>query len=279
MDDTIKPTKDSAQPGPRRDVLGKNKVVQDRVEQAGDDLSNVNAELERESEDPKIEVALQQTKAIETEVQDVAQELVEVNAALAEEVRERRDLEEQLAESQENEREALQAALHDEATGLPNLALFNDRLRTAIAQAQRHGWRLAVLFIDLDDFKMINDTHGHDVGDRVLSTVAERLRSVVRAGDTVSRRSGDEFLLLMLEAKDDDSIITFAEKILAKLEEPWVNEAAVTLRVRASVGIAIYPDDAESGADLLKLADTAMYAAKRQRSHWMLASRVADSDA
>ena len=274
MDDT-KPANDAARAAPLHRVLDKNQLVQDRVEQAGDDLSTVNAELKQhldEGAHPTIEGALKQSEAIESEVQDVAQELVLVNAALAAEVADRQDLEERLSVSQANEREAVHASLHDEPTGLPNLALFNDRLRNAIAQARRHAWRLAVLFIDLDDFKSINDTHGHDVGDLVLSTTAKRLQSMVRGSDTVSRRSGDEFLVLMLEAKDDDSVTALAEKLLAALEEPLETEGA-TLTVRASIGIAVYPTDAKSAPALLKIADSAMYAAKSQKSLWALPSR------
>lgn len=274
MSDNTKPPADRVR-APLSRVLGKNQQVQDRVAQAGDDLSTVNAELKEHVEEgahPEIDGALKQSEAIETEVQDVAQELVLVNAALAAEVAERQDLEERLSVSQANERDAVHASLHDDATGLPTLALFNDRLRGAIAQAIRHDWRLAVLFIDLDDFKVINDTHGHDVGDLVLSTTAKRLQAAVRSSDSVSRRSGDEFLLLMLEAQDDDSVVAVAEKILSKLEEPLEIEGA-TLNVRASIGIAIYPTDGKSAPALLKAADSAMYAAKRRKSRWALCSR------
>lgn len=252
---------------PLTQVLGKNQLVQDRVEKAGSDLSSVNDGLEKELDhgtSVAIEDALSQSKAVETEIEGAAEELVAVNLELADEVADRQDLERQLSESRESERAAVHDALHDEVTGLPNLALFNDRLRNAIAQADRHGWRLAVMFIDLDDFKVINDTHGDDVGDLVLSTVAQRLKSQVRSGDTVSRRSGDEFLLLMLEAKDRDNAAAFAEKLLARLAEPCeVDE--VRLSVSASVGISMYPEDGKSATELLKSADLAMYAAKRQK--------------
>lgn len=172
-----------------------------------------------------------------------------------------------------SEQAALHDALHDEITGLPNLALFNDRLRNALAQASRHGWRLAVMFIDFDDFKVINDTHGHDVGDRVLVTVADRLRSQVRSGDTVGRRSGDEFLVLMLEAKDSNSACLFAQKLITRLADPCEVDQ-VKLFVRASVGICMYPEDGQSAPVLLKCADLAMYAAKRQKKGCELFSRV-----
>jgi diguanylate cyclase (GGDEF)-like protein len=129
------------------------------------------------------------------------------------------------------------------------------------------------MFIDLDEFKLINDTYGHDVGDLVLSTVAARLKSQVRSGDTVSRRSGDEFLLLMLEAKDGDNAAAFAELLIARLAEP-LDMDQLTLSVRASVGISMYPEDGQSAAELLKCADLAMYAAKRQRKGWELFARL-----
>ncbi len=271
----IKPI-DNASPrgGPLTNVLGKNQQVHEKVERAGTELSSVNDDLKQEVDqgsNDAIKGALSKSEAVETEIEDAAEELVTVNQALAEEVAERQDLERQLSESRESERVAVHQSLHDEVTGLPNLPLFNDRLRNAIAQAARHGWRLAVMFIDLDDFKVINDTHGHDVGDFVLSTVAQRLKSQVRSGDTVSRRSGDEFLLLMLEAKDSDNAGDFAEKLIARLAEPCeMNQ--LSLSVRASVGISMYPEDGQSAAELLKCADRAMYAAKRHKKGWELCS-------
>lgn len=264
----IRPISDaSPRAAPLTQALGKNQLVQDKVERAGSDLSSVNQDLEEhldESASVAIEGALSQSKAIESEIEGAAEELIAVNLELAEEIAERQDLERQLAESRESERAAIHEALHDEVTGLPNLVLFNDRLRNAMAQADRHGWRLAVMFIDLDDFKAINDTHGHDAGDLVLSTVAERLKSQIRSGDTVGRRSGDEFLLLMLEAKDRDNAAAFADKLVARLAEP-IEMGQVSLSAKASVGIAMYPEDGQSAAELLKSADLSMYAAKRQK--------------
>ncbi|HXK18780.1 MAG TPA: diguanylate cyclase, partial [Polyangiaceae bacterium] len=192
-------------------VLDRSEQVVDKVEQAALDLSSVNAALKDELAEgvslAKVETALSQSEAVEVKVQEAAADLVSVNDALAEEIDARHLLEDQLStadaqlsESRTALRKAKYSALHDAVTGLPNLTLFNDRLRVALAQALRHGRRLAVMFIDLDKFKVVNDTRGHDVGDRVLQTVAHRLQSVVRSEDTVSRRSGDEFLFLMLEA-------------------------------------------------------------------------------
>jgi diguanylate cyclase (GGDEF)-like protein len=129
------------------------------------------------------------------------------------------------------------------------------------------------MFIDLDGFKSVNDEHGHDAGDRVLRTVADRLRSAVRKGDTVSRRSGDEFLFLMAEANDDSSVLALASRLGDKVAEPYdVGSAEVT--VTASIGIALYPDDGRSAEELLRKADVAMYAAKREKKGPALFGRI-----
>ena len=256
-------------------TLHRSERIRDKVEQAAVDLSSVNAVLKDEIAEgvmlARVEEALNQSEAIEVSVQEAAAELVSVNDALADEIDERHALEDQLSKtdaalgaSRASERKSRHDALHDAVTGLPNLTLFNDRLEGALAQAQRHTWKLAVMFVDLDEFKAINDTHGHDIGDRVLQMVATRLRAVVRASDTVSRRSGDEFLLLMLEAKDDASVATFAVKIVDALADGCEIDG-VKLAVTASVGVALYPEDGRSAHVLLKNADAAMYAAKQQK--------------
>ena len=130
------------------------------------------------------------------------------------------------------------------------------------------------MFIDLDDFKNVNDTYGHDVGDRVLQMVAQRLRGSVRGGDTVSRRGGDEFLFLMLEVKDEGSVAALAAKIIDNIAEACDVEGA-SVRVRPSIGIALYPRMDNSAQDLLKNADRAMYAAKQQKKGFLLYSQVA----
>jgi diguanylate cyclase (GGDEF)-like protein len=165
------------------------------------------------------------------------------------------------------------SALHDSLTALPNLTLFNDRLGIALAQAERHGWRFAVMFIDLDGFKSVNDTHGHDVGDRVLVTMAQRLKAMVRGGDTVSRRSGDEFLFLMLEVKDEANVLALASRVATELGQAC-DVGGESVRVSASVGIAVYPEDGRSGTELLQRADTAMYAAKHDATGPVLYSQI-----
>jgi len=220
----------------------------------------------------KIENVLNQSLGIEGEVTSAAAELTQVNEALSQEIGERRVLEGELlksraalSKSKALEKKASHSALHDAVTGLPNLALFSDRLSNNLAQANRHDRRLAVMFIDLDQFKRINDTYGHDAGDLVLKTTAERLLQVVRGGDTVSRRSGDEFLILMLEIKDDASVLASASRIAARISEPLEVEGT-TLRAKASIGIALFPDHGRTSAELLKNADHAMYEAKHHQA-------------
>lgn len=121
------------------------------------------------------------------------------------------------------------------------------------------------MFIDLDEFKPVNDTHGHDVGDRVLQVVGQRLTSMVIGDGTVSRRSGDEFHFLLLEAQDESSIAAFAARIIANITEACEIDG-VKLMVKASVGIALYPADGRSAPGLLKHAGMALYAAKQQKN-------------
>jgi diguanylate cyclase len=257
-------------------VLGQSERVQDKVKQAASDLASVNAVLKDEMGEgvaqAKVGQALDQSEAVEIKVQEAAEELVVVNDALANEVSERHILEDRLAKSddalaasQVAERISRHDALHDALTGLPNLTLFNDRLGNALAQARRHDWRLALMFIDLDKFKNINDKYGHDAGDHVLRMMAERLQTFVRSGDTVSRRSGDEFLLLMLEAKDQANVAAFAAKVADNIATAYEVDGA-KLTVHASIGVAMYPEDGRSSADLLKHADMAMYSAKKKKA-------------
>jgi diguanylate cyclase (GGDEF)-like protein/PAS domain S-box-containing protein len=152
-------------------------------------------------------------------------------------------------------------AYHDPLTSLPNRLLFRDRLSLAVAQAHRAGQKLAVLFIDLDRFKVINDSLGHALGDRVLQTVAARLQASVREGDTVARVGGDEFVLILPGVQRLLQVARVAEKICAALREPLVLEGH-ELFVTTSMGISVYPDDGEDAEALIKNADTAMYRAK-----------------
>jgi diguanylate cyclase (GGDEF)-like protein/PAS domain S-box-containing protein len=152
-------------------------------------------------------------------------------------------------------------AHHDGLTDLPNRLLLNDRLTQAIAMADRNHQKLAVLFLDLDRFKPINDSLGHEIGDRVLKSVAGRLLNCVRHSDTVSRQGGDEFVILLREIKHAQDADVCAEKMLSALTTSCAIEDQ-ELYITASIGIATYPDDGDSAESLIKHADLAMYRAK-----------------
>jgi len=154
-------------------------------------------------------------------------------------------------------------ANHDPLTDLPNRLLLMDILSIELAKAQRGKRRFAVLFLDLDRFKNINDTLGHDIGDRLLKEVAERLRRSVRASDTVSRMGGDEFNILLTEIPHTDDIITIAQKVVDSFDKPYVI-GGHEFHVSTSLGISIYPEDGGTMEALFKNADLAMYHAKEQ---------------
>jgi diguanylate cyclase (GGDEF)-like protein len=152
-------------------------------------------------------------------------------------------------------------AHHDALTGLPNRTLFHDRLTHAMAQADRYHQKLAVLFLDLDRFKAINDTLGHNVGDQLLKIAAERLRSCVRDCDTVARFGGDEFTVIVDDIMEVQDAAVVAQKILDTLSQPY-NLHGHEVFISVSVGITLYPTDDESADNLLRNADSAMYRAK-----------------
>lgn len=152
-------------------------------------------------------------------------------------------------------------AQHDFLTNLPNRMLLGDRVTNAIALARRHGKQGAVLFLDLDLFKQVNDSLGHLLGDKLLQAIAQRLAACVRASDTVSRQGGDEFVVLLTEIGHADDVALSAEKILHSLATLH-SIAGKELHITASIGISIYPDDGQDAETLMKCADTAMYHAK-----------------
>ena len=153
-------------------------------------------------------------------------------------------------------------AQHDSLTDVPNRVVFNDRLTQAITMAHRHREKLAVLFLDLDRFKQINDILGHSVGDRLLQSVAQRLRRCVRGSDTVSRRGGDEFVILLAEIAHAQDAALCAEKVLLALSAPYRIDQR-NLHLTASIGIVTYPNDGTDAETLLRHADFAMYHAKK----------------
>ncbi|WP_309496306.1 EAL domain-containing protein [Sulfurovum sp.] len=154
-------------------------------------------------------------------------------------------------------------ALHDDLTGLPNRILFKDRLAHGIKTAERHATGLAVFFIDLDKFKQINDSLGHDVGDSVLNSVSKRLKNVIRKEDTLARLGGDEFTVIMYDLEKPEDAEVLAKKILKTLSEPLHVNSHI-LYVTGSIGISLYPENSDDSEALLKYADTAMYKAKEE---------------
>ncbi|WP_168798595.1 diguanylate cyclase [Herbaspirillum sp. ST 5-3] len=152
-------------------------------------------------------------------------------------------------------------ANHDELTGLPNRRLFKDRMRQALAQAARKNRLVALVLVDLDGFKAINDSFGHSVGDELLRIVAERLNGSTRLSDTACRYGGDEFVVLFPDLSDRASVEAVTAKVRACFDKPCVLGGR-SINVKASIGCAVYPDDAEDMGDLLHRADKAMYGFK-----------------
>jgi len=153
------------------------------------------------------------------------------------------------------------SAEHDFLTGLPNRMLLNDRIRQAIGCAQRHQKQVAVLFLDLDGFKHINDSLGHSIGDKLLQSIGKRLVDCGRATDTISRQGGDEFVVLLSEVqRSEDAAVAASRMLMAVAEAHCVDEHE--LHVTTSIGVSIYPDDGMDAETLIKNADTAMYQAK-----------------
>ncbi|MDP1996362.1 MAG: EAL domain-containing protein, partial [Gallionella sp.] len=166
-----------------------------------------------------------------------------------------------ITERKRAEAKMIELAYYDTLTGLPNRTLFYDRLAQEIKKAHRAGLKMAVLYIDLDKFKEVNDTLGHSMGDRLLVEAAQRINDCVREADTVARLGGDEFIIILSELDDAGSIERVAENILRKLAEPFQLGEEMSY-ISASMGITLYPDDATGVEELLKDADQAMYVAK-----------------
>lgn len=174
------------------------------------------------------------------------------NSQLRREIRRRKQVEKQIR----------YLARHDDLTDLPNRHLLKDRMTQALAQHKRNEQRFALLFIDLDGFKQVNDEHGHDVGDELLVQVAGRLKGVLRAQDTVCRFGGDEFVILLTEIGSGENAMQVAQKLVDELIRPYSLSAA-RAEISASVGVALYPDHASTNQALMRVADKAMYAVKQ----------------
>ena len=157
-------------------------------------------------------------------------------------------------------------AYHDNLTNLANRVLFEERLEQAISQAKRQNEKFALLFIDLNKFKQINDTLGHKVGDKVLKIISKTMREQVRREDTLARIGGDEFTLLIERIKTAGDVYRLAKKILQAIERPIPYEGEV-LNLSASIGVALYPTDATETEELIKYADMAMYKAKKSSNN------------
>ncbi|WP_322520642.1 diguanylate cyclase [Guyparkeria halophila] len=169
-----------------------------------------------------------------------------------------------ISDIHDRERHMWHRAHHDPLTGAANRVLFHERLNRVIAEAERHGDLAAVLYLDLDGFKPINDTYGHDVGDQMLVTLVRRLQEATRETDSVARLGGDEFAVLLVRPTDADDVRMVAEKLREEIERP-VSVAEGTLRVRVSIGPAVYPADGVTADALLQVADEAMYQEKARR--------------
>ncbi len=260
------------------EVLATSTRAADLVGQCGEQLARINIRLRRDVQHPAngsgTLAALRSSQGLEETLGHAAEMMAVVNSELAVQIRLRADLDQQLAAIRAQEAAARHLSLHDALTGLPNRALFNDRLGHDLAQAKRHGWDLALMFIDIDSFKQINDSYGHDVGDRVLQTVAQRMRQGARSGDTASRFGGDEFVYLLQEISGDRDVAAFAQKLAAILREPILisqQTRGLSLRIHASIGIAMFPQHGERAETLLRKADAAMYQAKRSSADHVFA--------
>jgi diguanylate cyclase (GGDEF)-like protein len=224
---------------PARETLDHNEVVETKVQECAEDLESVTKTLAQGIDELKlVEAALASSKVA------LAEANLSLDSALA-------------GEEQANLR-----ALHDHMTGLPNRALFDDRVAHALALAQRHQWSVAVMFIDLDRFKDVNDTHGHAAGDVVLKEIAKRLAQDARDEDAVCRNGGDEFLYLLINPQGRGNVERVAAAVIENLART-IRVGEQQLSVRPSIGIAIYPDAGVDGSALIQNADAAMYRAKK----------------
>jgi len=260
-------------------VLEQSEEIKEKVMDAAEQLSSVNATLKPENKGsnpyPTIEEAIAQNKEAEQKVNKVVGDLHQVNTELAKQVAERIDIELELkqtksdlfdiradlSKSQIKEKDALHMAMHDPLTGLPNRLFLEQRLDHGLAQARRYGWKLAILFIDLDKFKDINDSYGHDMGDRLLITVAERLQASIRGEDMVSRWGGDEFICVLLNVNHEADVISFANKMAEQISQECDFDGTM-VSVTATIGIALCPRDGETAEILFRQVDRAMYRSK-----------------
>jgi diguanylate cyclase (GGDEF)-like protein len=209
-----------------------------------------------------LEATRENERELEQRIGERTAELNSVNERLRAEAGERESLMTQL---QEQEQHLRFMAQHDALTGLPNRLSMQQRLALAMELAKRNRKKLAVMLVDLDDFKTINDTRGHPAGDQALVQLAARLRTSVRGSDTVARYGGDEFVLLAGELDRGEDAGMIAEKVADMIQVPLAIEGGPA-QVSCSIGISVYPDDAETAEALIALADKAMYASKSEKA-------------
>jgi|JFJP01.1.fsa_nt_gi diguanylate cyclase (GGDEF)-like protein len=268
-------------------ILEQSKDIKEKVKEAAEQMNSVNAVLKQEEKSSypysTMEEAIAQNQEAEQKVTKAVEDLHEVNAELAKHVAERIDIELELkqtksdlfdiradlSKSQLKEKDALYIALHDSLTGLPNRLLLEQRLNHGLTQARRYGWKLAILFIDLDKFKNINDSYGHDIGDRLLITVGDRLQASVRSEDMVSRWGGDEFICVLLNVNHEADVISLANKMVDQISQEC-NFDGTVVSITATIGIALCPRDGETAEILFKQVDRAMYKSKGTHQRVML---------
>ena len=224
---------------PAKQTLANNEAVEIKVQECADDLDSVTKTLAQGIDELKlVEVALASSRTA------LAETSLSLASALA------------------GEERANRKALHDHTTGLPNRALFDDRLAQALALAERQDWTVAVMFLDLDHFKGVNDVHGHAAGDVVLKEVAKRLALDARDEDTVCRNGGDEFLYLLMNPQGRNNVERIAAAVIENVART-IRVGDKQLTVRPSIGIAIYPKGGGTADALIQNADAAMYRAKK----------------
>jgi len=240
-----------------RDVseISETNSLSRRVDTSGnDELSTVSAEINH-----MLSLIEASQEKLEQRVEQRTEELKTTNVKLEQEITERKSVEKELIIHKEH---LAHLAHYDSLTSLPNRVLFNGSLNKAIEHANRHNKKLAILFIDLDRFKNVNDAFGHPTGDRLLKEIAQRFTAALRTGDILSRFGGDEFIILLPNIQNQDQINPVAEKLIETCANPvWIDNR--DFFITASIGICIYPDDGTSLEELQKNADMAMYRAKR----------------
>ena len=274
-------------------ALEKSEDVKEKMVDCVTELSSVNEVVKQEMaggiSTREAKKALAQSESVEEKVQECADELHEVNQVLAEGIGDKNEINRELrkmgrklaatqhmlshaqdvlAVAEEAAEQAVKRTLRDFVTGIPNRELFDDRLEQAIALAERGGWLLGVMFIDLDRFKAINDTYGHAIGDKVLQAVAQRLNAQVRSGDTICRWGGDEFLYLLVNPQSRKNIKRVARKVLDSVSESLTIDD-LALSIEPSIGIAVYPTNGNTAEELLANADAAMYRAKKTKTGYI----------